>query len=552
MEDMLAPTAAEEEYKRGVAAGAQGNLPAPTGRPPKPAGKGWVWSDMQQKWILPSPPPPGGAPTPGQVASLPAPAEVQQLAGTFSALAPDQNKAIDSVTNQAKDIQSPATVGVNNAEDILLAPATTPVVNDPRNVKVSAAPGPVPASTSASGAQYDRALEATGGFAGVQDAQQAYLDQLRNQAAGKGPSVAGDMMRAAGVENAATTEKAVADANAQYGEHSREATDAYGKAATDAALAYANASGDQAAEFEKAAMTASQETRRAAENAIRQQAGFVAAARGGQLGAAILNAQNNAAFTMQSANQNITDQRAQQQRAAAAQAAATARQAAYGQATQAATTGRLQSTADAATVANQQQAAIASNLIKAKADIEAGRVLSEEQIAALNQLGVGIKDLQGMTNDEVMAQVNIGNLGAGIDAAVTGTMAANADRDLAARGQDIGAQQFDIGQETGVATGNADREVNLYGIDTQAATSVLNTQAGREAMALAAQGDMAALAAQLNMTEAELGATLFSAAQGMSLEYDKMDRAERQALISGIMSGGATLGAAALMNGGKS
>ena len=547
-EDMLAPQAAEDEFKAGIAAGAQ---PATTGgRPPKPAGKGWVWSDMQQKWILPSPPPPNGAPTPGQVAALPPPAEVKALGSSFAALAPKQNPGIKSVTQKASTIQGDATVGVNNAEDILLNPMATPVVNDPRNISVSDAPASVQANTSASGAQYDRALEATGGFGGVQDAQQAYLDQLRNQAAGKGPSVAGAMVAASGADNAFATEKAVADATAQYGEHSREAVDAYGQAAGQAALDYANAFGDQQVAFERAAMNASQATRQAAEDAIRTSAALTSSARGGNIGAALLNAQDNAAMTSQRANQQISDQRAQYQREAAAQAAGAARQTAYGQATQAATTGRMQAGADAVTAQNQQQAAIASNLIKAKADIEAGRVLSEEQMSALTQLGVGIKDLQSMTNDEVMAQVNIGNLGAGIDASITGTEAANADRDLAARAQDINAQQFDIGQETGVATGNADRSVNIYGIDTQAATSVLNTQSGREAMALAAQGDMAALAAQLNMTEAELGATLFSAAQGLSLEYDKMDRQERTALISGIMSGGATMGAAALMNSG--
>jgi hypothetical protein len=556
MEDMLAPQEAEDEFKAGVAAGTPGAAATTGGRPPKPTGigygYGWVWSDMTQKWIPRSPPPPtGDAPSAGTTQAVGTPEHVKALGSTFVGLAPDANPGIKSVTDQAQGIGAAATTGVNAAAGVLMDPMTAPVVSDPRNVQVAKAPAPVTANTSASGAQYDRAVGSAEGFEDVQAAQGTYLDQLRTQAAGKGPSVAGAMVAASGADNAYNTEKAVADATAQYGEHSREAIDAYGSAADQAALDYANAFGDQQAAFEQAAMNASQATRQAAEDAIRMSASLTSSARGGNIGAALLNAQDNAAMTSQQANQQIANQRAQYQREAAAQAAGAGRQTAYGQATQAAATGRMQAGADAITAQNQQQATIASNLMKAKADIEAGRVLSEEQMNAIAQLGIGIKDLQGMTNDEVMAQVNIGNLGAGIDATITGTAAANADRALAAQAQSIGAQQFDISQETGVMQSNADRAVNIYGIDTQAATSVLNTQAGREAMALAAEGDMAALAAQLHMTEAELGTAIYSAAKGFGLEYDKMDRQERAAVVSGIMSGGATIGAAAIMNNGK-
>jgi hypothetical protein len=556
MEDMLAPQGAEDEFKAGIASNTPGAAATTGGRPPKPTGigygYGWVWSDMTQKWIPRSPPPPtGDAPSAGTTQAVGTPEQVKALGNTFVGLTPEANPGIKSVTDQAQGVGAAASPIIDTATGMLLEPGVTPTVADPRDVKAPKAPVPVVANTSASGASFDGAVGAMAGFAAPKQEQLSYLEQLKLQASGKGPSVAGDMIRASGAENAATTEKAVADANAQYGEHSREAIDAYGSAADQAALDYANAFGDQQAAFEAAAMNASQATRQAAEDAIRMSASLTSSARGGNIGAALLNAQDNAAMTSQQANQQIANQRAQYQREAAAQAAGAGRQTAYGQAVSNSTTGKMQSTADATTATNTQQAVIASNLIKAKADIEAGRVLSEEQIAALSQLGVGIKDLQTMTNDEVMAWIAAGGLGGTIDATITNVAVGNADRNVQTNEQTIGVDKFNVEQETGVNTGNADRAVNIYGIDTQAATSVLNTQAGREAMALAAEGDMAALAAQLHMTEAELGTAIYSAAKGFGLEYDKMDRQERAAVVSGIMSGGATIGAAAIMNSGK-
>lgn len=272
------------------------------------------------------------------------------------------------------------------------------------------------------------------------DARGSQLDALRLQQAaamGEGPSVAPGMLQEAGFRNAGDIQMNAADAAMAYRNAAAAGNNAYGRAF-----------GQQQYSFDQAASDAQRSTMAANEDAIRRSAALTAGARGNMMGAALLNAQNNAAFGTQQAGVTAANNLADQQRAAAFQAQQAQQQAAYNQTLQGLQAADINSRAN-----------IASNLQRGVSEAQAAQIASNEQIAARNEFSSGAESLRGMDLNQSGAWNDYAQTGLAADTAVTNVLEGNANRTL-------NADQFNIGVE-------ADRRGANAGLGMQ--TNTLNS-----------------------------------------------------------------------------
>jgi hypothetical protein len=281
-------------------------------------------------------------------------------------------------------------------------------------------------------------------------AQGGALDLVQQTATGQGPSVAPDMVRENAAITAADIQFNAQDALQAYGSAANNAGLAYGNAYDNAAGAYGDAFAAQQAAADQAAVNAQRQTMAAGEDAVRRQAAAAAGARGNNIGAALLQSQGDAAFTMAGAGQVAAQNQADAQRAASIQAAAAQRQADADAMAAGRQVSYNQATENASTVGVQNRADIASQEQKALGDYRAGQIASGEMLDAQGRLLTGTADYRAGDAVDVASQLGI------------------TDREVTLA---------DL--EASVAAGNADRELNADTVtaNNTVSTNIANTSA---------------------------------------------------------------------------
>jgi hypothetical protein len=246
------------------------------------------------------------------------------------------------------------------------------------------------------------------------------------------------------------------------------------------------------------------------------------------MGAALLNAQNNAAFGTQQAGVTAANNLADQQRAASFQAQQAQQQAAYNQTLQGLQAADINSRAN-----------IASNLQRGVSEAQAAQIASNEQIAARNAFSSGAESLRGMDLNQSGAWNNYAQTGLSADTAVANILASNADRSL-------NAAQFNASTE-------ADRQSANAGLQMQ--TNQLN-QAGLNALAdrgqaagfsgFDAERDIVGSDVQAAMDLEAMRAGQYSSAAERRLGAQQSAAAQRSQQQGALINAGASIGAAYL------
>jgi hypothetical protein len=399
----------------------------------------------------------------------------------------------------------------------------------------------VNAQQSQSNVGFGTARDAYGQTDQSRQAQQQAAALIGSTAMGQGPSVAPGMMQENAAAAAAAMQQAGAAANQQFGSAAAGAGLGYQGAATDAAMGYGDAFAQQQAAGQMAAIQGARQTRQTAEDAIRQQAALTAGARGSNIGAALLNAQGNSAMTMQQANRSAGQMMSDQQLAAQQQAAAQQRQAAANQA------GVNQQAAYGEQMANLQTAGTlsAANIgaveQQALGDARAAQLASQEQLAAQGQLAGITSDMRAGDVANVGAANALTQTGMEFDQYLTNTAQANADRDLA-------NQQFNATMGYNQQTQNAQLAAQNQALNAQ----ILAGQAERgqqlQTGMLDAQGNYISQDVAAQMELERLRSANANAGMERGQQFDENATANRTGLAGGLLSTGASLGAAAIMS----
>jgi hypothetical protein len=292
-------------------------------------------------------------------------------------------------------------------------------------------------------------------------------------------------------ENAAT-------AAAAFGQAGSVANQGYWQAGNQADLAYQDAVAQQQWQQQQAAQQAADNIRRGNIDAINRNATYVSSARGGNMGMALLNAQNNATASGVDANRRAGETQQQLMSEAGFQAAGAQRQAAAQQADR---MSQLQGTAE--------RAAIEAARALEAGDRHAAQIASEEQRWALEQLSALTTEIRQGDLGQQSSNVDYGQLGLQIDQMIQGGDIFNAKLALEAAG--INAEQAYLNNV--VNTETAIELARMNG-DWQSQHNILMSEVYGELAQIGVEMETVALARLSELV-------LFNLNSGMSLEEAK-------------------------------
>lgn len=370
-------------------------------------------------------------------ASLAEPAKVNGAAFDVSGRADVQN-----LSSQAHDRGLDAQTRQTGAENQLAHGFVGPAITNQGTARTRAVDANTDRVDNAA-ATANRLLSASQGSRADQSQALALTSATAH---GHGPSVAQGMIQQNAAQGARNIQQAGNQANAQFG-----------LAANQAAAGYGDAFAQQQQAATQAATAGARTIQQSAEDSIRAQAALAAQARGGNIGASLLNAQSNAAQQMAGANRQAGQTIADAQQQAAVQAAAAQRAQALNQ-----------GNVNLQTGANLANASIEARAAQANADAQAAQIASQEQLVAQQQLLEGTTAARAGDVASTGAAVDIGQLGLGADTLATQTDVGNAERFQQ-------NQQFGVSNRTDIAAQNA----QLAAQNNQLNANILNDQANR-------------------------------------------------------------------------
>lgn len=399
----------------------------------------------------------------------------------------------------------------------------------------------VSTTTTGSTGGMSTAYQAYNNGADSRQEQQTALNRVSQTANGVGPSVAPGMMRENAAVAAADMERAGVAANQAFQGAATNAALGYGDAASAAAYAYQDALAQQQAAGQQAAVMAARQMRQGTEDAIRAQAALTAGARGPNIGGALLNAQDAAAYQTADANRQAGFMQSDAGMRAAEQAAAAQRVATLNAGAQQRQAAAIQAGVDQQTAANLANSNIAALEQRSLGDARAAQLASQEQLQAQGMALDAASAMRAGDAANVNSALGIGQLGLGQDQLATQTAVQNAQM-----ANDM--TQFNSSQ--------------LYGYNTQqaqldAANSALNAQvwgaqAGRGqdmfGMGFGAQQAMMMSDAQAAMELERLRSANANAGMQRGQQFDENATANRNNIIGGLIGAGSSIGAAALLS----